>query len=490
MKFMSILLSEGRKEDLKKKYSQKFSEEDLDSILNISDLIDFNHKYTDFILKQLDPNSQTFEEDVQTAVEIIKDFDKYQSNLEKKDINQYNNLWDLDLVLEPIKAREKDRELEKQVEKIYEDDKFLVVRPLTRQSSCKYGANTKWCTTSSDSGHFEKYTYGIQRLYYIINKTNSTNRNYSKIAIHINANGDKSYWDSQDSPLSDREKNIFNYAFPEIIESIDNNFKENAILKFDRQVDEIFNSYGVFHIVSPKEPRLSLKLKGFDKVEGLEKRAIGNLSIFIDNNLVDSYLIFIVYKRIDDSLFSIDLGLGSDDAENIDEPIDSGLEGWGFHTKFSFGDNPVLVADRIRKYLSNVILNHIKSNEQLQRKLYGNKRFWSPNLGYGYTFGKNKGLIKKLVDWLDSGKEGTRLDFLEDIGKIEKFVKDGKTYYRKPKVSKLITYTPRELRGQHASFFASAVTSGILKNVKKGKTFYLAKGPNFESFKSGELKAL
>ena len=55
MKFMSILLREGRKEDLKKKYSDKFDEETLDWILNISDLVDFNHKYTDFVLKSVDP---------------------------------------------------------------------------------------------------------------------------------------------------------------------------------------------------------------------------------------------------------------------------------------------------------------------------------------------------------------------------------------------------------------------------------------------------
>jgi len=36
---MGILLREGRKEDLKKKYSTKFNEEDLDFILNISDKV-------------------------------------------------------------------------------------------------------------------------------------------------------------------------------------------------------------------------------------------------------------------------------------------------------------------------------------------------------------------------------------------------------------------------------------------------------------------
>ena len=488
MKFISILLKEGRKEDLKKRYANKFKETDLDWILNISDLVDFNHKYSDFVLKNIDPNSQTFEEDVQTAVEIIKDFDKYQSNLEKRDINQYNNLWDLDSVLEPIKAKERDRELEKQVERIYENDKFLVVRPLTRQASCKYGANTKWCTTSPDAGHFERYTQGLQRLYYIINKANSKNQNYSKVAIHLNTDGTKSYWDSQDSPLSDREKNIFNYAFPEIVEAIDEDFHQSAISQIDKKLNEIFDSYGVTNLVSAKEPRLSLILKGFEKVGDLENRAIGNLSIFIDNNLVDTYLIFIVYNRIDDRLVNIDFGFSFDDTKNSDDLIDTGLESFSLNTKFAFGDNPVLIADRIRKYLGNTILNHIMTDEELQQKLYGSNRFWRPNLGYGYTFGKNKGLVKKLVDFLDLGKVGTKIDFLTHIGYIKPVTKDGRKGYKKTKDN--LFYKPRELRGQHSSFFAAAKNAGILKYRKIGKDYFLTKGPNFEAFKQGKLKAL
>jgi hypothetical protein len=46
------------------------------------------------------------------------------------------------------------------------------------------------------------------------------------------------------------------------------------------------------------------------------------------------------------------------------------------------------------------------------------------------------------------------------------------------------------LRGQHASFFAAAKNAGILGYRKVGREFFLTKGPNFDAFKSGELKAL
>ena len=35
-------------------------------------------------------------------------------------------------------------------EKLYEDDNFLLVIPLTHDASCKYGSGTKWCTTGRD----------------------------------------------------------------------------------------------------------------------------------------------------------------------------------------------------------------------------------------------------------------------------------------------------------------------------------------------------
>jgi hypothetical protein len=128
----------------------------------------------------------------------------------------------------------------------------------------------------------------------------------------------------------------------------------------------------------------------------------------------------------------------------------------------------------------------VLESTKLREKIVGSSRFFTPT--YGYTFGKNKGWVKKLVDFLDSGKIGTKLDFLQDVGYIEKETRDGKTQFRKKKGGFL--YNPRDLRGQHASFFAAAKNAGILGYRKVGREFFLIKGPNFDAFKKGELKAL
>ena len=201
---MGILLKEGRKEDLKKKYSTKFNDEDLEFILNISDLKDFNHKYTDFVLKHTDGDGELDTDELEHLVGLIKDFDKYSSQFPKKDINQYVSLNELEKVILYIRSKNKEKELEGQAKKIYEKGDFVVIQPKTEEASCKYGSNTKWCVTSKGSGHFGRYTAGRQGLYFIINKAKSTNKNYSKVAIHFDDSGEPRYWDSQDSPMSQR----------------------------------------------------------------------------------------------------------------------------------------------------------------------------------------------------------------------------------------------------------------------------------------------
>jgi hypothetical protein len=56
MKFMTILLKEGRREDLIKKYESKFTDEGLSNVVNDQFIKQTNYKYADFILKNLSSN--------------------------------------------------------------------------------------------------------------------------------------------------------------------------------------------------------------------------------------------------------------------------------------------------------------------------------------------------------------------------------------------------------------------------------------------------
>ena len=500
MKFMSILLKEGRKEDLQKKYSEKFKEypEQLKFVLSISDLTDFNHKYTDFVLKYLHPNSSA--DEVEDIVELVKDFDKYSSQFPKKDINQYVSLNELESLVNFVRTKNKDKELEGQAKKIYEKGDFVVIQPQTEQASCKYGSNTKWCTTSKGTGHFGRYTAGRQALYYIINKAKSTSRNYSKIAIHFDDEGYMRYWDAQDSQMTQKEVDVFEYAFPEIIESIKNDYKISAGSRTDKILTETFNKVGEnsaeIRSYLNSEYNLTTYIRGFQNIPDVgfghsEARLSISLNPFkngrTDDKLIDEYQVFIIYKSKDDKKFTANIefaGIYELDSKNFE---DLDLEGWGIDVTYDIGKTPAGTAEGVRRHIVTRVLDHIKNNPKLTQKVAGTSSVWRPNKNYGYTFGKNKGFIKKLVDYLDAGSIGTKLDFLESLGKLTTKVVDGKKLYARTSSDKF--YPSTQFRGQFASFFASAKLAGILGYRKVGKNFFLVKGPNFEAFKSGELKA-
>lgn len=86
------------------------------------------------------------------------------------------------------------KEMEQQMLKIYEDEDYLLIRPLTYFSSLKYGKTTKWCTTSEKSPeYFWQYaSNGI--LIYLINKTKDYKYGIFKSLIHTEV----SFWDEQD----------------------------------------------------------------------------------------------------------------------------------------------------------------------------------------------------------------------------------------------------------------------------------------------------
>jgi len=488
MKFMSILILEGRKEDLKKKYSNKFDEETLNWILNISDLVDFNHKYTDFLLRVVDPKIDATADYVDIIIDNLKLFDKYQSKLEKKDINQYKDVIELENSLKPFQEKEKEKELESQSKKIYEKGDFVVIQPKTEEASCKYGSNTKWCVTSKGSGHFGRYTAGRQGLYFIINKAKSTNKNYSKVAIHFDDGGNIRYWDAQDSPMSQREIDVFEYAFPEMIEAIKSDYKVYVGSMTDKFLTESFNSVGETSADKRNYLNstytLSTLVRGFQNIPDLgfghtEGVLTISLSSDEDNKLIDEYKIFITYKSKDEKTFTASIGFMGDDEVPGDDFEDLGLEDWGIDATYNIGRTPAETAEGVRRHITNRVLDYIVNNPKLTQKIVGTTKVWNPNRSsYGYTFGKNKGLIKKLVDYLDAGTIGTKADFLEFIGKVKPKIENGKKVYDK------------NIRGYFSSFFASAKLAGILNYRKVGNQYLLTKGPNFEAFKNGELRAL
>jgi hypothetical protein len=119
-----------------------------------------------------------------------------------KDINVYPTIMSMREFYEQIKRRtyttDEVKKAKNESKKLYEDQKYLIVQPMTHQASCVYGAETKWCVASRDSSkYFDDYTKN-SKFVYVINKKGGSLRN-SKFALRIHETGKPEVWDQQDN---------------------------------------------------------------------------------------------------------------------------------------------------------------------------------------------------------------------------------------------------------------------------------------------------
>jgi hypothetical protein len=501
MRLTPILIQEGRKEDLRKKYTEKFKEypENLDFILGIADLEDTNFKYADFVLKYTHPNASP--EEVEEITELVKDFDRFKQSLEVKDINKYD-LDGLKLAIESHKETSKSQ-LKKVdtsgAKKIFEDKNILIVKPLTYEASCKYGAGTRWCTTmAGQSSYFKSHTSEEQALYYIILKNFNRDNKFYKIAIHKTPNTE-TWYDSTDERMSEREKEVFSLGAPKVIDTIRNDYsehiRERGQLFFKKLFD--FNNYrfdDISQAFKGTKNKIGLEFQKPDLIPDMPGHATMEMNISVDEENIDQYLVMITYDI--DNKINFNIGYSGDNFE-IEPEFDFGIENVStrFQIPVGFLTNPS--NENIKSFfnelcwtISKQIVYRMKNNSEFMSSIHGGNAVWTPNRSsYGYTFKrKDSGLIKKLVDYLDSNKKGTKLDFLVDIGSLEKKDINGKPFFSRKNANDW--QIPSAYRGQYSGLFNSAKLAGILDYDKKGNQFYLKKGPNFEAFKSGQLSTL
>jgi len=143
---------------------------------------------------------------------ILSNFIKYLDKglIDNKDVTSYDGLDSLRSAVNMATIKEFNKELESQVVKEYEDDKWVVVRPLTFSASAKYGANTRWCTTyQKEKQYFEKYwRRGI--LIYFINK----HTGYKFAGFKDITGGDEfSFWNQEDSRVDYLNVEADDYLF-------------------------------------------------------------------------------------------------------------------------------------------------------------------------------------------------------------------------------------------------------------------------------------
>lgn len=479
-------LIEGRREDLLQKYMSDFDIQVLDTVLNDPFTKSTNYKYADWIFKNLEFNSTPLAMEV---LELVKQFDRIGKNLEIKDLNQYPDVVELRHAVETYTSKSQEKKVESEADKIYEDDRVLIVKPLSHAASCKYGMGTKWCTTQSSPGYFDKYTSGDSVLYYLMMKEFDISNKFYKIALHKTPR-EETWYDAQDTVMPPREVDVLKVGLgKKANKSIEEDFSKNK----DKSIKELFDENKNFHVVVEKNLYGTKKPLVFHFSDPLIFNEVGNfveitLRIYYgtaeEETLLESGFLKISYVKYSDSSYVFDIGYHPNDDFTPPVEIDS-LWHMDFTFKLDPSDTSFDPFKRFCNILSSLIWNRLlKHNKNLQKYVLGDKKTWNPNrFSYGFTF-QRKGLINKLVDYLDSGKQGNAIDFLLDSGVIRKGTyPSGEIYY----LGKKGTIQPK---GYFSSFFASAVRAGILSYERKNKKNILTKGPNFDDFKEGNLTAI
>ena len=244
------LIIEGRIDDARKKYPflAKRSAEPVGEKTLLDLLIDAdpsgNQKYLMGAARLIDDLLDTLRymetgEDyripavVQNTAELVQRYHKLMpfirdEDAKFKDINAIKRYNEFRSVIDRASQKKADREAEKAREAAEKQEavkgtEFVadtpfhkVVRPLTREGSCYFGRETRWCISATQSrNYFDQYTSDGKAFFFLLAKNKDIDPAYKKIAVVIDRDGDfEEYFDATDDSMTPR---VFNDAIRQTI---------------------------------------------------------------------------------------------------------------------------------------------------------------------------------------------------------------------------------------------------------------------------------
>jgi len=144
-------------------------------------------------------------EDYDKARRYLDCFDSYRTRLRGVDLNRLKSLPDLyDLIKEYLEAPESivksEREIETEIKakesiRLFEDEDWLIIKPLTQNAAVIYGRGTQWCTAAVSSENYFEYYNSRGPLHILISK--KTGRKYQ---FHL---ASRTYCDETDRSIQE-----------------------------------------------------------------------------------------------------------------------------------------------------------------------------------------------------------------------------------------------------------------------------------------------
>ena len=188
-------------------------------------------------------------EDSQRLKDALGLFGRFKQRLDKRDINQYTDINELEDAVEDFKDEGTKKEKRQQGEYHIDPDsydvfsesaRYVVIIPKTSQASCSFGAGTRWCTASKGSSeYFDEYSKDGP-LYIVRTK----DPNYDKDSIIATSNPiyqfhfeTGQFMDVKDRPITLNERDRKGLVINEEIYSI---FKEKFANAISVWMEEFF----------------------------------------------------------------------------------------------------------------------------------------------------------------------------------------------------------------------------------------------------------
>ena len=506
------ILTEGRVEDAKDLIRKHYLvDEGQDYTWVVDHLVEKdpsgNNKYLIWMVKRMiDDEEDTTDNTEGALIDLVTDFHlpAVQARVPSTDINYYKNTEELTdavvIALEGMREKTSKQQVAKGTNKIVEDDRWLILHPETKESSCKYGQGTKWCTSMTDASHYENYTKD-GNLYYIIDKSKELGK-YSKVAVYIKWDEAEGEWyDAEDNKLSDNMAELIESMLPEGYmddikvyhdqyeppteprlnpDNLDKFFKDFVEYNIDSR--DLINIFGrivtntgvwlwdddyfrdgdgvmVFH-PAEKEGSGNVAFFATPWAHGSEGVPL-DLEYYTKDGENESEL---VWRADNQRVFGME-------REQIVDRFDIPKE---YGEEFQFRGGPtdagwMLVrryGDYIKGYLSSEkVVKWVGETVGLPETTTWERT--SHVSGYKFENVKTAKLANAFIDYIkmaeENGVMATRKDFLEFINKPA---------------------TP----GYFSSFFSAIYAAGIVEKHRKGRQFYYTLGPNYEAYMAGTLK--
>jgi len=252
-----------------------------------------NKNYVQWLVRTYSKNTMPLEDVVPTIADYLDKFHKLKikRHLKDADIGQYNNFEDfmneIDTFPNDLIDDDEGKKKQYNAEKIYDENGILVIHPLDKEASCRYGRGTRWCTAST-RGHnyFDSYNRKGPLYMLIPRRPNYTGEKYQ---FHFE---DGVVADEKDDYLSEPQKYKLAADFPAIKDAFKAQAEKFGLLWL-QQPKRTFDgsNFKVEEYVKNNAPYYLFKPTDTEEIFGMEKDDDGSMKVSkVTSNGYDSEL--------------------------------------------------------------------------------------------------------------------------------------------------------------------------------------------------------